>query len=204
MQLQLEAYTEQKKRWPQQGRVILAQYDSDTVTVYQAYNAKIGHFAAQHGYFGGDFKFTRMSWIKTNFLWMMYRSGWGTKPDQEVTLAITIQRSAFEYILSQVGAASACVRLQWDPDHDPAGGDCRRRALQLGLRGPVLEKFAKEWIVRIEDISDFVAQQRQHLYDVKRRTQLGENCDGLMVPRETVYEVGNAAVAARLAGSAQM
>ncbi|WP_287277994.1 MULTISPECIES: DUF4291 family protein [unclassified Okeania] len=25
-----------------------------------------------------------MSWIKTNFLWMMYRSAWGSKTGQEI------------------------------------------------------------------------------------------------------------------------
>jgi hypothetical protein len=38
------------------------------VVVYQAYRPEIGHFAAQHGYFGGSFSLDRMSWIKPNFL----------------------------------------------------------------------------------------------------------------------------------------
>nr|WP_197278809.1 DUF4291 family protein [Pseudanabaena sp. 'Roaring Creek'] len=101
MKVQTEPYLNQKDRWQPSGRVILAQYDADSIVVYQAYPPAIGHFAASHGYFGGDFKFSRMTWIKPNFLWMMYRSGWGTKEGQEVTLAIRIQRSAFDSILSQ-------------------------------------------------------------------------------------------------------
>jgi hypothetical protein len=80
-----------------------------------------------------------MSWIKPNFLWMMYRSGWGTKPDQEVTLAVRLKREAFDFILAQAvrstfvpevysihqawkeRLALSQVRLQWDPDHDPSG-----------------------------------------------------------------------------------
>ena len=31
-----------------------------------------------------------MSWIKTSFLWMMHRSGWGTKENQERILQINI------------------------------------------------------------------------------------------------------------------
>lgn len=69
------------------GRHILAQVDEEAV-VYQAYRPEIGHFAAQHGYFGGRFSLRRMSWIKPNFLWMMFRSGWGTKEGQEVTLPL--------------------------------------------------------------------------------------------------------------------
>lgn len=51
-----------------------------------------------------------MSWIKTNFLWMMYRSLWGTKIDQEVVLAIWLQRAAFEEILA------AAVHSSFEPE----------------------------------------------------------------------------------------
>ena len=53
-----------------------------------------------HYRLGGEFKFERMSWIKTNFLWMMYRCGWASKKNQERVLAITISREGFEEILA--------------------------------------------------------------------------------------------------------
>jgi hypothetical protein len=40
-----------------------------------------------------------MSWIKTNFLWMMYRCGWCTKPRQEHILAVRITLDGFNTIL---------------------------------------------------------------------------------------------------------
>ena len=82
--LRTEPYVAQTERWPKSGRHILAQFDDASVVVYQAYRPSIGRHAAEHGYFGGDFSLSRMSWIKPNFLWMMYRSGWGTKEGQEV------------------------------------------------------------------------------------------------------------------------
>ena len=91
MRLITEPYNEQTAKWPQEGRVILAQFDAQSIVVYQRNRSEIGHFAAKHGYFGGEFKFSRMSWIKPNFLWMMYRSGWGTKSGEEVTLAIRLR-----------------------------------------------------------------------------------------------------------------
>src|SRR3954465_6657814 len=100
MNLINEAYLAQNARWPKSGRHILAQFDAESVVVYQAYNPAIGHWAARHGYFGSGFGMGRMSWIKPNFLWMMYRSGWGTKENQEVTLAIRLRRDAFDEILS--------------------------------------------------------------------------------------------------------
>lgn len=42
-----------------------------------------------------------MSWVKPNSLWMMYRSGWGTNPGQEVTLTDRLRRDDFDEILRQ-------------------------------------------------------------------------------------------------------
>lgn len=208
MPLRTEPYLHQKDRWPQQGRVILAQYDTDSIVVYQAYRPAIGNFAAQHGYFGGEFKLSRMTWIKPNFLWMMYRSGWGAKPGQEVVLAIRLQRSAFDSILAQAVHSSfqsglydsqeswqkavqtSDVRLQWDPDHNPAGHKLERRAIQLGLRGDAIRKYAQEWILDIEDISDFVAEQRQHV--------VSGNYEALLTPAEAPYPVLNLETAGKL------
>jgi Domain of unknown function (DUF4291) len=208
MQLKVEPYSQQKEHWPSTGKVILAQYDADYVVVYQAYRPAIGHFAAEHGYFGGEFKLSRMTWIKPNFLWMMYRSGWGSKEGQEVTLAIRIQRTAFDLILSQavhsthiaelyenqeawsLAVKRSDVRLQWDPDHGPFGERLERRAIQLGLQGEAALKYSREWIVSIEDISEFVAQQRQHL--------ALKNYEAFLTPSESVYEVNDLETASRL------
>lgn len=205
MNIETESYIEQLKRWPASGRHILAQFDADTVLVYQAYRPAVGHFAAQEQRFGGEFSFSRMSWIKPNFLWMMYRSGWGTKEGQEITLAVRLRRAAFEeilqravhssYVANAYGSpeawkarlAASPVRLQWDPDHDPRGTKQERRAIQLGLAGDVLRSYAHDWIVSIEDISQFVAEQRTYAdsNDFRR----------LVTPRETVYPVAKPEVA---------
>jgi hypothetical protein len=207
MKLICEPYLTQNSRWPKTGRHILAQYDDQSVVVYQAYRAAIGHFAAYHGYFGGEFSLNRMSWIKPNFLWMMYRSGWGKKEGQEVVLAMWIKRAAFDEILTaavhssfepevyasnsewQKAVKHSQVRLQWDPDHHPSGAKLTRRAIQLGLRGETLAAYARDWILDIEDISEFVQQQRQNL---------APDYSQLITPRETIYPVVNAEVADKL------
>jgi hypothetical protein len=206
--LTLERYRDQQARWPAEGRHILAQYDETSVVVYQAYRPAIGHYAARHGRFGGEFSLNRMSWIKPNFLWMMYRSGWGTKDGQEVTLAIWLRRAAFEEILRkavpstfapevyasrdewQAAVAGSSVRLQWDPDHDPHDHPLARRAIQLGLRGDELARYAGEWLLRIEDISPLVARQRE----IVRASDL----NALMTSREAVYTIADTEVARRL------
>lgn len=195
-QLVTEAYLAQVDRWHKTGRHIYAQYDDEAVVVYQAYRPEIGHFAAQHGYFGGEFKLSRMTWIKPNFLWMMYRSSWGTAAGQEVVLTIWLKRTAFNELLSQAVHSSfipeiyadeqtwkqavkqSDVRVQWDPDHNPAGGKVERRAIQLGLRGEAIRRYASEWILHIEDISAFVAEQRLHAKPPYTH---------LITPREEIY-----------------
>ncbi|MEG4859617.1 DUF4291 domain-containing protein [Microcoleus sp. K1-B6] len=211
VKLLTEPYLNQASKWPKSGRHILAQFDENTVVVYQAYRPAIGHFAAKNGYFGGEFRLNRMSWIKPNFLWMMYRSEWGTKPGQEVILAIWLKRSAWDEILAsavhsnfvaavygseqewQQAVKNSAVRLQWDPDHHPNGSKMDRRAIQLGLRGNVLASYAREWIVKIEDISQFVQQQRQYN---------GGDSTQLLTPCETVYPVIDPDIFQRLGLSA--
>ena len=49
--------------------------------------------------------------------------------------------------------ANSDVRLPWDPDHDPSGAPLERHAIQLGLRGGILAKYAGEWLLGIEDVT---------------------------------------------------
>jgi hypothetical protein len=196
--LRLESFQAQRAHWPATGRHVLAQHDDDSVVVYQAYRPSIGRFAADHGYFGGEFSLGRMSWIKPNFLWMMYRCGWATKEGQEIVLAVWLARDAFDEILAQAvpstfwdhryadraawqaDVARSDVRLQWDPDHDPHGRPVTRRAVQLGLRGKVLARYAREWIRRIEDITPFVHEQHARL-------RSSNGLAALVTPSERVY-----------------
>lgn len=86
MRLLTSPYLEQQARWPRSGRHILASFDDESIIVYQAYRPMIARFAIENGFFGGEFSYSRMSWIKPNFLWMMYRSGWGTKENRNRSL----------------------------------------------------------------------------------------------------------------------
>jgi hypothetical protein len=182
MRLETELYLDQAARWPREGRHILAHCDSETIVVYQAYRPAIARHVLAHGAFGGaDFSYARMSWIKPSFLWMMYRCGWGTKEGQESTLGLRISRRFFECILAEAVASSfgqsgfgsedewkaavarSEVRLQWDPDHDPEGTPLVRRAIQLGLRGSMLEAFGRRELLEVIDLTAFVAEQQAAL-----------------------------------------
>jgi Domain of unknown function (DUF4291) len=208
MKLATELYVEQAARWPREGRHILAHHDTKTIVVYQAYRPSTGAYAIKHGAFGVDFSYARMSWIKPNFLWMMYRSGWGTKENQEIVLGLRLRRPFFDGILARAVAstfdasglssreewaaavAASEVRLQWDPDHDPYGRVLPRRAVQLGLRGSELKAFGKRELLEVIDMTAFVAAQRDEL----QRNGLAR----LRTPVERTYVPGDAVAAKRL------
>ena len=149
-------------------RQIRANYSDTTIRVYQAYSHGIADAAlAQQTFVSPPFKMERMTWIKPSFLWMMYRSGWGTKEGQEITLAVTIPRRLFDEMLAsavpsafspdrhstekewKTALAGSEVRLQWDPDHSPDGAPYKRRAVQLGLRGEMLQRYAVTEVLHI-------------------------------------------------------
>lgn len=51
---QVQSYTEQRDTvWPKEGQHILAQYDDDSVVVYQAYRPEIADYAVQHQQYAG-------------------------------------------------------------------------------------------------------------------------------------------------------
>lgn len=198
MKLRTIPYRDYEKDLPQSGQHILAQQNEDTIIVYQAFNPRITSYAVDHQYFGGPhYSYNRMTWIKPNFLWMMYRCGWAAKENQKRVVAIEVSKEHFDEILTgavpssfkadkyetrerwQAAVKNSDVRLQWDPDHDPYGGKLERRAIQLGMRGKVQEQFGKEWIRSIEDITDFVLEQGK-LVATRRLEQL-------MVIEEQVY-----------------
>jgi hypothetical protein len=197
-----ELYNDSIKRLPTLGQQIIGYQKEDLLVVYQAYKPTIAkHAVATQTLGGSEFSYSRMSWIKPNFLWMMFRCGWAGKENQEAVLAITITKRFFieilqESVISSFNADfhssheqwkseldSKEVRLQWDPDHDPFGNKISRRAIQLGLKGDMLERFGKKEVQTIRDITPFVKQQKA-LLDSK-------SIDELMIPYETVVDVAD-------------
>lgn len=176
---------------------IRAIYTDETIRVYQAYPKIIAEEAILKGTFGEHFKMGRMTWIKPSFLWMMYRSGWGEKENQEYILAIDLKRSAFDSIVKGAVLSTYCsemgvtkeewreqmkksdVRCQWDPERDVYGNPLAYRSIQLGIRGQAVYHYVNDWIVRITDISDYVKELR----DKKKG---GADITPLL-PKERVY-----------------
>lgn len=150
-------------------RQVRAVFDDETIVVYQAYATAIAEPALAAGRFVPPFKPDRMTWIKPSFLWMMYRCGWGTKPDQERVLAITITRQGFEWALAHSSLShhdpavypshrawaerkrSTPVRIQWDPERSLHMQPLDHRSIQIGLGGEAAHRYANDWTVAITD-----------------------------------------------------
>lgn len=157
-------------------RLVRAAYTAETVTVYQAYSPLIAGPAVQAGRFVPPFSRSRMTWIKPSFGWMMHRSGWARKPGQERVLAIEISREGFEWALAHsclshyaserhasheawaAAKADSPVRIQWDPDRSLTGERLERRAIQIGLSGDAIGRYADDWTCSISDITATVGQ----------------------------------------------
>jgi hypothetical protein len=162
---------------------IRALYTASTVTVYQAYRPQIGLPAARDGRFPAAWKRDRMTWIKPSFLWMMYRSGWGTKEGQETVLAVEIAREGFAWALEhaclshyepglhpdraawQGQLQQSPARVQWDPERDLHLRPLPHRSLQLGLTGAAAHRYADEWTVSITDITTLARTVHHHVRD---------------------------------------
>lgn len=207
--MKIEKYEVQLKRLPKTGRQIIGRTDGSNIIVYQAFNSDIANYAIKNQKFGGShYSLGRMSWIKPGFLWMMYRAGWASKENQQKILAISISLENFKKILSEATLSSydekifdtrenwkeelskTEVRLQWDPDHDPFGNKQERKAIQLGLKGNILRRFATEWIIKIEDITDFCKSEHQKV--------LSKGINDLNVPFEEIIDIGDSVIEKRI------
>ncbi|SFL55033.1 DUF4291 domain-containing protein [Streptomyces pini] len=162
---------------------IRALHTASTVTVYQAYAPGIGVPAARDGRFPAAWKRDRMTWIKPSFLWMMYRSGWGTKDGQQTVLAVEITREGFEWALEHACLSHyerglhpdpatwrrqlkrAPARVQWDPERDLYLRPLPHRSLQLGLTGEAARRYADEWTVSITDVTALAHAVHAHVRD---------------------------------------
>lgn len=178
---------------------IRADYDQETIVVYQAYNAQIATPAIANNHFVDPFSFRRMTWVKPSFLWMMERSNWGQKSNQECTLAIRLKRESWEKALSlgvlssfksrvytskaewEAKQRGAAVQLQWDPERSLRGQKLEYRSIQVGIGRSLIQEFSDDWIVEIKDYSPLVRKLHQlcksGMHDKAKK----------LLPKEKVY-----------------
>ncbi len=186
---------------------IFAQYNKQCIRVYQAYNPTIAKEAISLQTFGENFNINRMTWIKPSFLWLMYRSNWGTKKNQECILAIDIYQSNFNEILQKAVLTSpdstsytsaqwkrafdkTTVYCQWDPDRSINGNAINRAAIQIGLKGDTLRNFLSVGIYHIEDLTPLVRKWNEQRKNGKLNSK--------DLPVERIYPVKEKSIRNRL------
>ncbi|MEV6244288.1 DUF4291 domain-containing protein [Lentzea sp. NPDC051838] len=142
-----------------ENREIRADYDDQSIVVYQAYSPAIALPAVAAQRFVPPFKAERMTWIKPSFLWMMYRCGYARKEGQEHVLAVRITREGFDWAVSQAVESNAqvkgkpAVRVQWDPERGLRHEPLPHRSIQIGLAREASDMYVNEWTVSITDVT---------------------------------------------------
>lgn len=180
---------------------IRADFDRETIAIYQAYSPAIAEASLAARRFVSPFSFHRMTWIKPSFLWLMHRSNWGQKSGQERVLAVRITRAGWEKALSLATLTSfdrsifrtpdewseqfqaSPVHLQWDPERSLRGAALPYYSIQVGLSRHIIAEYVEQWVTEIEDLTPRVRKmyellQSGHAEKVKRH-----------LPPEKVYPV---------------
>ncbi|WP_425395632.1 DUF4291 domain-containing protein [Aeoliella sp.] len=189
---------------------IRADYDQDTIVVYQAFSPQIADAAVAAGRFVPPFSLGRMTWIKPSLLWLMERSNWARKPQQERILAVRMKRAGWEMALGQAVLTSfhpqvhgtpdawrsafdeAKVHVQWDPERSLNGKKLEHRSIQVGLSRHVIAEYVQEWVVELRDLTPTVNKIRK-LRDEGHRDRAKR-----LLPPERIYEF-DSLTASRLA-----
>jgi hypothetical protein len=180
---------------------IRADFDRETIVVYQAYSPAIAEAALNAQRFVPPFSFGRMTWIKPSFLWLMHRSRWAQKSAQERILAVRMTRDGWDEALALAVPTSfepalfrtahdwtqqfrqAKVHLQWDPERSLRGAALPYSSIQVGLSRHISRRYVEGWTVSIEDYTPRV----QKIYDLLHSGHADKS--RRLLPPENVYRV---------------
>ncbi|KAL7803616.1 hypothetical protein V8C44DRAFT_343676 [Trichoderma aethiopicum] len=193
-------------------RQIRASHDKDHIIVYQAYKPSIASAAVKAQKLNASEEFSpgRMTWIKPSWCWMMYRSGYSYKDDnQSHILALKMKMEHFLELLRQ-GVLSnhpseharvdrestnktaherpSDVRIQWDPERNARLEALPYRSIQIGIPPNLSRKWAEEWIVGIEDVTER-ARELKRVLEEEPNIEEDELVKRGLVPEETPVDV---------------
>lgn len=178
-------------------RQIRAHYDSETITLYQAYPTSIARPAvtSQCLTASPSFRLGRMTWVKPSWCWMMYRSGYSFKdPGQSRILALKMKHEDFIALLRRGVLAhgekegEGDVRVQWDPERGPRLEKFEYRSIQIGIPGGLSRRWADEWVVGIEDVTER-ARELKRVVEEEQGVTDEKLVERGLVPVERVFPV---------------
>ncbi len=176
-------------------------FNNKTITLYQAYNKDIALPAIMNNRFEKPFSFNRMTWIKPSYLWLMERSNWATKSNQEFILGIKLKIEYWEKALSlgilthpdkeiylngldwEEKFKNAQVHIQWDPERTLRGSKLQERSIQVGISRFLIEEYNNNWIEEIIDLTPLTKK-------INSLRKLGKYKEAKrLLPPEKVYPV---------------
>lgn len=177
-------------------RAIRALFDDNCITVHQAYNEEVASAAVREKRLDASPSFwSRMTWIKPSFCWMMYRCGYSYKDaNQKRVLAIRMKHDNFIELLRLGGLAHQAhkrgesVVVQWDPERGPRLEKLQYRSLQVGIPPTLQEQWIGEWIESIEDVTEVAKKLKQRL-ESDPDVSASDLIDQGLLPREQLYYV---------------
>lgn len=170
-------------------RQIRADFDARTIVVYQAYAPAVAEPAVRAQRFVPPFSYSRMTWIKPSFRWLMHRSNWAAKPGQTRVLAVRITREGWEEALTRAvlttgdpaRLADAQVHVQWDPERSLRGAALNHYSIQVGVGRSLVRTYAEEWVTEITDITSQAVK-------IGRLVQSGQSAKAQrLLPPERIY-----------------
>lgn len=178
---------------------IRALFDKDNIAVYAAFSDSIANVALKNQQLLPPFVYTRMTWIKPSFLWMMYRSDWGHRAGMTRILRIWVARDAWEKALQEAILTTpdypiyshkkvwrkkldnTGIRVQWDPERTIDNKKLAFKSIQVGITEKYSEVYAKKWITKIEEVTP-LAHSIQNLIFQKKWTAAEA-----LLPQERTY-----------------
>lgn len=183
---------------------IRATYDAKRIAVYAAFGPKIAETALLHQQLLPPFSYSRMTWIKPSYLWLMYRSNWAKSAGMERILRIWVKRSNWDAALTEAILTTpephvypdakkwrkkvdkTRIKVQWDPERNIRNERQAAKSIQVGIMPALAEQYAKKWIDEIEDMTPLTRQVRNLVY--QRDFDQAET----LLPEERVYPVSPA------------
>ncbi len=161
------------------GRAVAASYDDDSVVLWSAHTSPVADATLAQGAFGGpDWRLNRVTRVRTSLPSLLARCDWGRRVGRERVLAVRVARPGFDAMLRQAVHAEfdpsiyrsraswrlasryAAVWVSWHPDLAHTGEALDRQTLRIGLRGEALRRFSTEWMVGVEDWTEWVQAHR--------------------------------------------
>lgn len=136
-------------------REIRASFDSQTITLYQAYSPNIAIPAVENQKLNASksFSVTRMTWVKPSWNWMMYRSGYSYKDERQTRiLAIKMTHESFQGLLRRAvltyeNGASKTKEVEGETEIEASGRGDKSRERENGTK---LDKGSKSPDVKVQ------------------------------------------------------